>query len=161
MKKIKGWHFCGGWKLRDGQKLVIGKTYHVEGELVMCQLGLHLSERIIDALKYAPGSVICRVEGWGDVQHGGNKVLCRYRTVISAIDGERILHLAACKWAADALKVAKVTDERCWNAIRTKRRWLDGKATDEELDAAAAAAWDAQNKRLTRMLNKALNDRQR
>ena len=184
--RIKGWHFCKDWALLDGQKLVVGETYHVEGELVMCERGLHLSERILDALSYAPGSVVCRVEGWGDVQKDTDKLVCRNRTVLSAIDGTRILHLTACKWATDALKVAKVTDERCWNAIRTKRLWLDGKATDEELaaewdaawaaewDAASAAAWaaaraaawaaanaaawDKQNHYLTRVVNSAMEE---
>ena len=45
--------------------------------------------------------------------------------------------------AENALKDAKVTDERCWKAIKIKRQWLGKKATDEELAAARAAAWAA------------------
>ena len=140
MKKIKGWHFCKDWRSRDGQKVVVGKTYTVEGELVMCKRGLHLSRRIIDALQYAPGNIICKVEGWGDVQEGKDKLVCRNRKVLAAIDGERILHEAACHFAETALKKAGVTDKRAWNAIKTKRLWLDGKATSRELDTAEAAA---------------------
>jgi hypothetical protein len=54
-----------------------------------------------------------------------------------------ILHEFACRCAERVLKKAKVTDERSWNAIKTKRAWLKGEATDEELRAARAAAWDA------------------
>ena len=57
-----------------------------------------------------------------------------------------ILHEFACRCAERALKKAKVTDERSWNAIKVKRAWLKGEATDEELAAAraaAAAAWAA------------------
>jgi hypothetical protein len=54
-----------------------------------------------------------------------------------------ILHEFACRCAERVLKKAKVTDERSWNAIKTKRAWLKGEATDEELDAALAAAGDA------------------
>lgn len=143
MTKIQGWHFTDGWQLRDGQPLVVGKTYSVKGPLVMCEWGLHLSRRLIDALWYATGSVISRVEGWGDVIEGDDKDDCRHRTVLAAIDGERLLHYAACKFATDALHIAGVTDKRCWDAIRTKRRWLKGKATDEELTAARSAAWVA------------------
>ena len=141
MKKIQGWHFCKDWKLRDGQKVEVGKTYSVKGELIMCQHGLHLSERIIDALNYAPGNIICRVEGWGDMQKDSDKIICRYRTVLAAIDGEKLLHEAACYFAETALTVAKIKDERCWNAFKVKRLWLKGKVTDEELAAARDAAW--------------------
>jgi hypothetical protein len=152
--KVLGWHFCDGWKLRDGQPLVVGKTYHIPGELVMCERGLHMSRRIIDALQYAPGSVICRVEGWGVVEEQDDKLVCHHRKVLAAIEGEKILHRAACHFAADALRVTGVTDNRCWTAINTKRRWIKGLATDTELDAARTAgtraaraaadvAWDA------------------
>lgn len=36
-----------------------------------------------------------------------------------------------------------LTDERSRNALKIKRLWLDGKATDEEIDAAYDAAIDA------------------
>ena len=50
-----------------------------------------------------------------------------------------ILHEFACRCAEEALRKAGVTDDRSWNAIRVKRLWIEGKATDTEL----AAAWDA------------------
>ena len=58
----------------------------------------------------------------------------------------RTLHEFAIWCAETALTRAKVTDERSWNALKVKRLWLDGKATDEELaaarDAAMYTAWD-------------------
>ena len=42
--------------------------------------------------------------------------------------------------AKHALITAKVTDERCWNAIKVKRAWMCGEASDGELVAARAAA---------------------
>ena len=54
-----------------------------------------------------------------------------------------ILHEFVCRCAEEALRKAGVTDDRSWNAIRVKRLWIEGKATDTELDAARAAAWDA------------------
>ena len=53
------------------------------------------------------------------------------------------LHEFACICAERALKLAGVTDERCWNAIKAKRAWLRGEISDDELDAAWAAAWAA------------------
>jgi hypothetical protein len=54
----------------------------------------------------------------------------------------RTLHEFALWCAETALTKANVTDERSWNALKVKRLWLDGKATDKELDAARYAAWD-------------------
>ena len=60
-----------------------------------------------------------------------------------------ILHEAACRFAERALLIVALggdeTDERSWKAIRTKRAWMRGYATDEDLfaarsDAARAAA---------------------
>ena len=53
------------------------------------------------------------------------------------------LHEFACRCAEEALRKAGVIDERSWNAIRVKRLWIEGKATDAELSAAWAAAWAA------------------
>ncbi len=53
------------------------------------------------------------------------------------------LHEFALWCAETALTKANVTDERSWNALKVKRLWLDGKATDKELDAAMDAARDA------------------
>ncbi|MHB1937017.1 MAG: hypothetical protein ACYCOR_10580, partial [Acidobacteriaceae bacterium] len=54
-----------------------------------------------------------------------------------------VLHEFACRVAEQALTDAGVTDQRSWAAISTKRRWLAGDATYEELEAAAWAAWAA------------------
>ena len=53
----------------------------------------------------------------------------------------RDLHLLACDFAESVLHLTG--DPRCAEAIRVKRLWVDGKATDEELSAARAAAWAA------------------
>ena len=60
---------------------------------------------------------------------------------------ERDLHELACVFAENALFDAEfrceTVDPRSWYAISVKRRWIDGDATDLELYAARAAAWDA------------------
>ena len=55
----------------------------------------------------------------------------------------RTLHEFACICAERALTLAHVKDERCWNAIKSKRAWLRGEISDDELAAAWDAAWDA------------------
>ena len=59
-----------------------------------------------------------------------------------------ILHEFACLCAESVLHMTRDADRKiCRSAIDTKRRWLRGDATDEELAsaraAAGAAAWDA------------------
>ena len=163
MKQILAWHFTDGMKLRDGDDLVVGKTYKYAGKVEMCESGYHASERLIDALQYAPGAQISRVKLWGDVQRQDDKLVARNRKVLWTIDATKILHFFACAVAEDALKKIDNPDPRSLAAIETKRRWLDGKATDEELDAARSAAesaawsaaWSAFNDMLTEMVNTA------
>ena len=143
---LKAWHFVAANKrLGYGDNRVIrtGRTHKVKGEPVLCERGLHASVRLIDALQYAPSAILTRVELGGTIVKGVDKVAATERTVLWMGDISDLLHHFACDEAERALKVRKVTDERSWNAIKTKRLWLDGKATDAELDAAWAAAWEA------------------
>jgi hypothetical protein len=160
-KRIACWHWLAEDKrLRWGtkEKVRVGRTYTATGPLVMCENGMHGSRRLLDALQYAPGGVLCKVEIWGEIQEGDDKLVGRHRKVLSMVNAEKMLHEAACHFAEEALTAAKITDERCWNAIKVKRAWLAGKATDKELDTAWAAAgdtaWEKQNAYLEREAEK-------
>ena len=56
----------------------------------------------------------------------------------------RILHMLAVEFARAALmrerEAGREPDERSWRALDVKLAWLDGAASDEELEAAKAAA---------------------
>ena len=144
---ILAWHFCAGWKLRDGQPLVVGQSYHVDGPLVLCERGLHGSIRAIDALRYAPGATVCRVELFGKTIIDDDKIVATDRRVIAAVDATRTLHEFACCVAEQTLGCYGNDDPRSWAAIEAKRNWLAGQITDAQLAAAGAAAgaaaWDA------------------
>ena len=59
---------------------------------------------------------------------------------------EEQLHLLACDFADDVLLIFEREypgDQRPRAAIETKRRWVNGDATDDDLDASWAAAWAA------------------
>jgi hypothetical protein len=128
----------------DSKELVeVGKTITHTGLVVMCESGLHASERAIDSLQYAPGPIICRVTLGGTVIDGTDKSVASERTVLWMADATNTLHEFACLCAEEALRTAKVENVRCWNAINTKRKWLRGEATNEELSAAESAAWTA------------------
>ena len=54
-----------------------------------------------------------------------------------------ILHEFACRCAERALSKIDNPDPRSVNAVKTKRMWMAGNATGDELAAARGAAWDA------------------
>ena len=142
--KILAWHFLpdggnlrwGKWKNRKVRPLV---TYVHKGRLELCEVGLHASVEPLDALKYAPGSIICRVQCSDRVEYGEDKLVCGRRRVLWIADATRTLHEFAIWCAEQALGLVAAPDPRSLDALRVKRLWLDGKATDAEL----SAAWDA------------------
>ena len=140
------WHFLSEDKrlgYGDGRLIEVGQTLECEGEPALCSNGMHGSAMLIDALYYANGPIVCRVEIDGDVIEDTDKLCGRRRTVLWMLNATRILHEFACTCAEDALALVERPDERSVAAIAAKRRWLNGEITDEELDSARAAAWDA------------------
>jgi len=121
----------------------VGKTYTATGPLKMCTNGMHGSRRLIDALQYAPGSILCKVQIWGEVEEQNDKIVGRNRKVLAMVDATMMLHEAGCHFAETALELVDCKDERSWDAIKVKRLWIKGKATDKELAAARAADWAA------------------
>ena len=141
------WHFlrddltCGHGRLG---KMKVGKTLKVRSELELCCNGLHASKRIIDALGYAPGPVICRVEMGGEIIESDDKLIASKRTVIWMEDISDLLFRFACDEAERALNERKAEgyqiDKRSYAAIEAKRGHLKGTVTDDELSAARSAA---------------------
>jgi len=167
---MQAWHFIAddrklAYPQADGSRPVItpGLVLTEERPLSLCHVGLHASVRAIDAMQYAQGAVICRVECEGEIVHGDDKLCCSRRTVLWMADATRVLHLFACDVAEEALALVGNPDPRSVAAIAAKRDWLDGKIDDAQFDAAwdaaRAAAWAAsaarasQNTRLERMLS--------
>jgi hypothetical protein len=144
------WHFCTEDRMTrfaPRMPIVVGETLTHDGPLVLCESGLHASVRAIDALKYAPGPIVCRVELGGNIRRDTDKCVAEKRTCLAMIDATTIFHEFACCCAEVALLIAEVDDSRCWQAIEAKRAWLRGEIDDHALaaprDAARAAAWDA------------------
>ena len=140
------WHFLSEDKrlgYDDGRLVEVGATLECEGDPELCSNGMHGSARLIDALRYARGPIVCRVEIDGDVIEVEDKLCGRRRTVLWMLDATQILHEFACQRAEDALALVAQPDERSVAAIEAKRKWLRGEITDKELAVAWAAAWDA------------------
>lgn len=148
MSKVLGWHFAAEDRrlgYGDGRLIVKGRTLRYTGKepIAMCKRGLHASERIIDALRYAPSSVICRVELSGDVIKGDDKMVAVERKCLWWLDATDILWEMACWSAEQVLPIWEKRypgDKRPHQAIAARRGWLAVEVTDDELRAAYSAA---------------------
>jgi len=149
---MKAWHFLADDKklgYEDGRIVQVGETYRYKGEepIEICRRGMHGSVRLMDALEYAPGPIVCRVDITGGIVKGDDKIVGRERKVLAMSDATNVLHEFACRCAETALLHVDNPDQRSIDAIEAKRKWLRGEITDEELaaawDAARTAAWDA------------------
>lgn len=144
------WHFLPqDRRLRYPPHTLVepGQTLRVDPPIKLCERGLHASVRALDALKYAPGPVVCRVRLGGQIKIDDDKAVATERTCLWMADATQVLHEFACWCAEEALlrerAAGREPDPRSWAAIETKRRWLHGEATEAELAAASEAAWAA------------------
>jgi hypothetical protein len=145
MKKIIAWHFMkdknGKPVLRNGTPCPkVGETLRYYGPVNLCSSGYHASKRLIDAIGYAPGPWLALVEVSGDIQEGNDKLVASSRGILAVANVERELHEFAVSCAVRALEKQNLTDERLYQAIDIKLAWLDGIASDDDLDAARAVA---------------------
>jgi len=134
MKPVKAWYFSDATKKLlhgDGRGIAIGVTHEVKGELKLCVTGLHASKKLIDALLYAPGSVVWQVELSGKILKGDNKMCASKRTYLAGgIDISKVLRKFA------RLQALSVIDK--WDCPDIVRKWLE--TGDESIRSAAKSA---------------------
>lgn len=144
------WHFVGD-ALRDGRPVPPdGEWLEHEGEVVLCEAGLHASVDVWDALTYAPGPVLCRVEVDGVIVRGDDKLAASRRRILRRVDmtdalrtyardeARRVMHL----W--DPPDVVREYLETGQEDIRVVARSAARDAAwHAARDAARATAWDA------------------
>jgi len=122
-----------------------GATYTVTGRLVVCGNGLHASREALDALRYAPGSIVCRVRLGREIIHEDDKVCARERTVLWIAEAGPVLHELSCLLAIRSLDRLRLSgyplDLLRPEAIAAKRAWLRGEIDDEALAVAGRATW--------------------
>ena len=131
-----GWHFLqSDRRLRWGSEEVVkvGKTITVDCQPVLCEQGLHWSSKALDALRYAPGPIACRIIGGGPVVHGDDKSAGTERTALAMVDATELLDQFA---RACALSVVHL-----WDTPDVVMEFLLGDQTKRA--AAGAAAWAA------------------
>jgi hypothetical protein len=138
--KASMWHIAENRGLLghgDERLIVVGETLTVAGPIFMCGHGLHACARLLDALAYANGTVICEVILGADAYTEDDKSVSSSRTCIAMTTpevGERILRNFA-RWCA--LDVAHL-----WDMPKDVRQYLE--TGDESVRSAAeTAAWTA------------------
>ena len=153
---IKAWYFSReNKKLRYSDNRIIrtGITHKVKCEPILCEAGLHGSRKILDALSYAPGAYVWRVELSGEIIRGADKIAATERKYLWGYDSSDILRRFGRLCALDVLHL--------WEAPAIVIEYL--KTGNESIraaarDAARAAARDTaiikQNNRLTQMIIK-------
>ena len=129
---ILAWHFVGD-TLRDGRPVPPDGEWLVhDGPLVLCQTGLHASLDPWDALTYAPGPMLCRVELAGAMVHGDDKLVASRRRIVARVDATVLCRDFARACAREVLPL--------WDAPKVVCRYLE--TGDETIrDAAWAVAW--------------------
>jgi hypothetical protein len=134
MSKVKAWHFLpddGKLRYGDSRTPEVGEWLTCSpGELELCYNGMHASKDILDALSYAPGSTICRVELRGEVIQGDNKLVARERKILWKLDATETLRKFARMCALDVVHL--------WDAPEVVIRYL--KTGEESIREAAADA---------------------
>lgn len=137
------WHFleCSR-RLRYGEpvEVFVGQTLTATGRLAICRNGMHASRRAIDAIRYAPGPVACRVCLSGEIVVEEDKVCARSRTVLWMADASAVLRdfIVSCgEWL---LTQEHTPDPRSLAAVDTARAYLRGIASRDEFDAAVVEA---------------------
>ena len=136
-KSVMGWHFTAE-TLRDGRPIpAVGEWLIYEGEVVMCESGLHASRKALHALDYAPSLICHRVECDDIVAEDDTKLVCRRRRIAGTMDADRTDAILSRFSRQCALSVIDK-----WNAPDIVRRYL---VTGDETirTAARSAAWTA------------------
>jgi hypothetical protein len=137
---LLGWHF-----LRDDCRLQFsphtlvepGQTLTVEPPLEMCRHGLHASMEPLDALLYAPGTIVCRVELSGKILQDYDKMCAEKRTVLWMADATTALHEFMAWCAADMAERLGLRDVGV-AIVKAKKLWLHKQINDRDLCWLAA-----------------------
>src|SRR5690242_14841191 len=157
-KPMLAWHWVNEERmLRDGQPVEVGRVYALKRGVtpVVCMRGFHGSTWALDALRYAPGPIICLVRlsgtmhiasesAFDDDRHFDRyKIAASRRRVLWMADATRVLHECAVAWETVTHFITEVNggtvDPRVSAALVNKRAWLNGEMAKAGADDALAA----------------------
>ena len=147
---MDGWHFLRkDYRLQFPPYTLVAPGMRLDLPIESRRRSLRASKKALDALLYASGPIACRVRLSGKMIEDINIVIaaeCTYATectYLQMVDATNVLHEFACWCAENALTQERASgrepDPLCWKAIEAKRAWLQGKMSNEDLDAAKEA----------------------
>lgn len=139
MSTVLAWHFVGA-TLRDGSPVPRdGEWLEVAPPIALCVRGLHASLHPFDALNYAPGDTLCRVELDGEILRDTDKMVATRRRIIARMDAADMVGYFA---RMQALSVMHLWDapELVLDYLMTGDEWLRAGASAAAASAAEAAA---------------------
>lgn len=130
----RAWHFTSS-TLRDGRPVPpAGEWLEHTGPLALCESGLHASERLLDALQYAPGLTLHRVTLDGETLRDNDKFCARRRRIDATREVQlralvRLALESAClaAWCAglylpDLLTALEASDRGGWQECESSAR---------------------------------------
>ena len=131
-KRVIAYHFTND-KLRDGRPIPpIGEWLEETGDLILCAKGLHASRTPFQALAYAPGFKLHKVEVEDIAAESDDKLVARRRKILATIDTRDLI----LKFARNqALSVIHLYD--CPPVLK---KWLETGDPALQKDAAYDAA---------------------
>lgn len=146
----------GRFSQKDDRPVVVGETYLAEGPSKRRNVGkysLYAYKNVFTALRTAPSRTLCYVRISGDIQEDIEKFSGKNLQVLWVQDVSAALNEFICLCGERALHRQGIAnhnvDEQSQNAIKVKRQWLEGKATDDELKQARKDADDVANTAFT------------
>lgn len=130
--KIKtGWHFLREdmmLRYSDGRTVKKGiwmKARNCIGGPILCKQGMHASENILDAIQYAPGIILCKVNVRGNIITSKDKFVGMERVVLDFFNCRETFE-RFCLWCYErALKKCGITNETCWKEARIRKQVID------------------------------------
>ncbi len=157
MKKIKGYKFIQkNMKSQRGNiKWKVGEWNKHEGNIELCEEGLHACRTALQSLDYVYGDKWFMVEARGRLEEEkGDKFVCSEMRLVKELPIDKILKLFAIRCAKRCLKNYEKeypNDKRVFEAIEGAELYLDKKIKLPELkkridaakSAAKSAAWSA------------------
>ena len=122
----------------DCRPVVVGETHEVKGPLKLCNVGLHFSRRIIDALEYAQSLDLYEVEPGGEILEpkGEDKGCATKRTYLRKLDFAGVMD----RWLDWCVGRA---EKHAARAARAARAASAARAAREAWAAWAACAYSA------------------
>lgn len=104
---MKAWHFLTeDRKMRygDNRQLSPGRVIKVSPDgLSLCEYGLYASINPLDALRNAPGPIVCWVKIGGEILYGDDKLCASERTILWWFDATEVLRKFALLCALDVI----------------------------------------------------------